>query len=351
MVFKRGHSWVAQWTEDGRRRTKSCSARDLAERVEEHAKGRELLIQMGLTSRRGAEQAALANTSTDKVCELYCQTIRGSEAHRACVRSAAKEVLAGAGCIGEVRGPMVTAWLERRRPGWSPRTYNHYLRAARAVTAWAANQNYIEADPLRGLRRMLDPAMTRERRSLTVAEFERLRPWSRFADCLTCVFSGLRWSEARAIKMSDLDLKQRLLTVRKGVGKKDREIRSVLPLASILVEPLSRRQAIGGAPVIGSPPRPRVWRAAMKRFGVALKTDRGLAVAASLRPTFCTWLAQAGVPLDTIMRLRRDRGPLAEAVYVDRSQLLDQLRAGLERMVRWHASQARCTGAAPKSPG
>lgn len=350
MVFKRGRRWVAQWIEDGHRRTRTCDTRDLAERVESHARARELLIEMGMTSRRSAEQAALANTPTDKVVELYCETIRGSEAHRAWVQSAAKEVLAIGGSIGEVRSPAVTAWLERRRAKWSPRTFNHYLRAARAVTAWAAEQNYIEADPLRGLRRILDPSMTRERRALTVVEFGRLSAWSRFPDCLFCVFTGLRWTEARAIKMSDLDLRRKLLTVPKGVGKRDRDVRSVLPLASILVDPLTARQAIGGAPVIGPPPRPRVWRAAVRRYGVTEKTDRGLAVPASLRPTFCTWLAQAKVPLDTIMRLRRDRGPLAEAVYVDRSQLLDQLRSGLERMVRWYASQ-RCTGAAPIRPG
>ena len=40
---------------------------------------------------------------------------------------------------------------------------------------------------------------------------------------------------------------------------------------------------------------PHVWRAEIKRLGIEHKTEAGYAQCSSLRPTGCTWLAQAGV--------------------------------------------------------
>ncbi len=341
MAWRRGRRWIASWYQDGSRRTKSCPTRDAAERVEHYMRGRELMITMGITTRREAEATARANVPPGFVVGLYCESIesRGvSAAHIRELQRAAHQVLVGFQTLAEVKPARVDWWLAERAAarGWSPRTRNHYLRSARAVVTWAASNGYLAEDPLRSLRPLEDPASTRERRALTVEEFNRLRLWLRFPECVICAFTGLRWSEALALRMADMDYERGTITVPKGVGKRDRRVRSVLPMASIVAEQLPQRPAIGQARLMSWRPTARVWRLAMERYGIEHRTAAGLAAPSSMRPTFCTWLAEAGVELDTIMRLRRDRGPLAEARYVDRRQLLDGMRSGLERMVSWY---------------
>ncbi|MCH8315883.1 MAG: tyrosine-type recombinase/integrase [Planctomycetes bacterium] len=232
-------------------------------------------------------------------------------------------------------------WLdtEGRRKGWSPRTYNAFLKAAKAVTRWAEAKDYIARDPLRSLRLAEDPANVKVRRALTVQEFRRLSDWRRFDDLLFCVFTGLRWTEATGIRFMDLDFQRRIITVPKGVGKRDRNVTSLIPMASILVDSLRGRAAIGQATVIRDTPGHRTWRRNIEACGITFETDRGLCVASSLRPTFCQWLAEAGVDNDTRMRLRRDKGMLVEFVYTDRDRLLEPMRESLERTVRWYRRQ------------
>lgn len=344
MAYKREGQWIATWSEQGRRRTKSCADRTTAIAVERHMRGREKLIEIGATTRRDAEIATKSKTKASDVVDRYIAELVGTRpttAYSTEAKRLAKASLGQFNRIGEVNGERVVSWLdsEGRRKHWSPRTHNAYLKAAKAVTRWAEAKDYITRDPLRSLRLLEDAANTKPRRALTVGEFQRLAGWRRYNDLLFCVFTGLRWTEATGIRFMDLDFKRRIITVPKGVGKRDRNVNSLIPMASILVEPLRARGAIGRASVIRSVPGHRTWRRNIEVRGITFETDRGLCVASSLRPTFCQWLAEAGVDNDTRMRLRRDKGMLVEFIYTDRDRLLDQMRQSLERTVRWYRRQ------------
>ena len=308
-------------------------------------RGRETLIALGITTRRDAEIATKSKTKVSIVIDRYVVELvstRVTAAYAAEARRLATAILDQFNRIGEVNAEVVVGWLDRegRRKSWSPRTYNAHLKAAKAITRWAEAKDYIVRDPLRSLRLAEDPANTKVRRALTVHEFQRLSDWRRFDDLLFCVFTGLRWTEALGIRYMDLDFQRRIITVPKGVGKRDRTVTSLIPMASILVEPLRARAAIGQASVIRDAPGYRTWRRNIEARGIAFETERGLCVASSLRPTFSQWLAEAGVDNDTRMRLRRDKGMLVEFVYTDRDRLLDQMRQSLERTVRWYRRQA-----------
>lgn len=109
--------------------------------------------------------------------------------------------------------------------------------------------------------------------------------WRRFNDLLFCVFTGLRWTEATGIRTTGHDFQRRIIMVPKGVGKRDRNLASLIPKAPILVEPLRARAAIGQVPLIRDVPSYRMWRRNIEVCGIFFETDRGLCVASSLRPT------------------------------------------------------------------
>ena len=179
MAFRRGDRWLASWYEGGsagRRRTKSCPSRELAETIEEHMRAREIMIRMGLTTRRDAEVASKSRTPVPKLVDLHHRALVGRGVTAIYARETKRCALAALDCfrtICEVNAEQLGAWLTAgvRDERWSPRTWNHYLKAARAVMRWAVENEYLGEDPLRSLRLREDPAATKERRALTVGEF------------------------------------------------------------------------------------------------------------------------------------------------------------------------------------
>jgi len=342
--------YVATWKDPltGKRKAKNCPNRELRDRLQAEMRRRTWMVESGLVTARELLVADAARKPVDSVIAEFTKHLRRRRATKQSVAESKRAATvifkkAGIKCIGEVNVKPVNAALDKMAEGGaSPRTINLYLHAAKAVCKWAVKNSYLHENPLDSLQQVEDLSLVKVRRSLTVAEFELLRGSKRWPDYLLLVRTLLRWSEAASLTFQHVDLEKGLLTVPKGIGKRDRKLVAEVPLARDVLVLLRRRRAVGNVPLLlHRKPVPHVWRAEVKRLGIEHKTEAGYAQCSSLRPTGCTWLAQAGVDLDTIMRLRRDMGPLAESVYIDRSRLRTQLRAGVDRVQHWYEREQR----------
>ncbi|MBA7672911.1 Tyrosine recombinase XerC [subsurface metagenome] len=142
---------------------------------------------------------------------------------------------------------------------------------------------------------------------------------------LTFAYTGLRRQELLNLVVANIDFERRLVFVRHGKGKKDRNI----PLAERLVVPLRRQCAGKGA-------KQRVFDGLNARSVYRIVT--GLAKACgldgfhphSLRHFFATRLIDLGVSLRTIQELLGHADISTTAIYLDVSA--HHLRDAIEKL-------------------
>jgi integrase len=165
-------------------------------------------------------------------------------------------------------------------------------------------------------------------RYLTREEYEKLHGALAFNDrpdyLVAYVFCGARRSEVWRITPGDVDLVAGTLRIR---GTKTKRSDRVVPIAADLRPVLERRLAETPA---GSPLFPRweehsVLQRACKRAGIPMVS------ANDLRRTFCSWLAQQGVPLLVTVRLMGHSSvQMVTRVYAQFGA--DDLRAAIDRL-------------------
>jgi integrase len=239
--------------------------------------------------------------------------------------------------LGELPLPAVTrdtirewvAWQRRQlttRGGgtrtYSPKSIANAHGLLSAVLAGAVEAGHIPSNPARGVGLPTDH-VHEEMTALTEGEFIRVlgevpahfRPL-----VLTLVGTGMRWGEATALTVADLDLDSAMPVVRihqawkkgeKGVylgSPKTRRGRRTVSLPSQVVDAL-RAIVIGKAPaelvftsvqgkrIQGQHFREREWHPAVLRAGIG-KAPR----VHDLRHTHATWMIARGMNLTTLQR-------------------------------------------------
>lgn len=253
----------------------------------------------------------------------------------------------GAGLPGKLVAGEVTALLgEWRRMGierdhgrgrpLSVETSNHYLTAAKALTRWCIERGYLERDPLAGCRKLnADRARTFERRALTPDELDRLVTATaartsraavpgpdRAVAYLVVAYTGLRLRELSQLAPESFRLDDRPPVVRLAASKGKPPAAQVLPEALIarLREYLADKPA--GVPVWYGEQWAKERRASsilrsdLKAAGIPERDATGRVVNFhSLRTTFGTWLARAGVPIQHAQKLMRHSDPKITAAF------------------------------------
>jgi len=141
------------------------------------------------------------------------------------------------------------------------------------------------------------------------------------------VYTGIRRGELLELRLDDVDLKQRLLTVRKGKGKKERVIPIVEPLAEALGDylelrpdtPHDRLFSTRDKRPLGRTGLTALFRNALKHSGI----QRPGITVHKLRHTFATMLLRANCDLVTIQKLMGHNSLETTSVYlhVDTSRL------------------------------
>ena len=222
----------------------------------------------------------------------------------------------------------------------SAETRNHYLTAIKSFTRWLWKVGRLPEDPLAGLSRWNpEPDRRIRRRPLTVEELTRListtENSSRVFRGLTgrdraslyvlAAYSGLRVSELASLTAGEfaLEADPPTVTVLAAYAKNRRQDTIPLPreVANYLRQWLDSRPT---KPLPGVRLWPGTWiekaalmvRRDLAEAGIRAETESGRVDFHSLRVTYATFLAKAGVNLQTAQSLLRHSTPeLTSRVY------------------------------------
>jgi integrase len=227
--------------------------------------------------------------------------------------------------LDRVSREMVGQWLIEMSRHRSAKTVKNVHNLASSIMADAIQAGLISANPFRGAVGSLPKVKHEEMGFLTRAEFEVLskcftddyRPLVR-----TLAFTGLRWSEATALRVRDVEVDARRLSVVRawkrtpesyfviGEPKSVRSRRRITipkglaadlgPLAAGRGEEELLFTSPHGRPVRHANFRQRVWLPAleaMQQRGVPKRPRIH-----DLRHSHASWLIAAGVPLPAIQR-------------------------------------------------
>jgi integrase len=245
--------------------------------------------------------------------------------------------------LGGIRGESVRDWLAeikrfgvldskgRRKPKPpSDRTIDQYLEVAKRFLAWCCRQNppYLNHNPLASVEKIEKPRRARLRRALGEDELMRLLTvaGARAPLYRTAALTGLRKDELRQLQWRDvrLDHAKPCLQLRPEANKSRRDER--VPLQPGVVRLLASIRPVGSGPldsVFPGIPTLQTFRRDLRRVGIPVEDAEGKrADFHSLRYSFCTFLARAGVPIRTAMELMRHRDPkLTLQLYTDAGHL------------------------------
>lgn len=268
--------------------------------------------------------------------ETYLRNQRRSPAHIKeavrCIKALVRGI--GAKCLSDIKARPVERWLGKLvADGRSARTRNVYLMRTSALLNWALKREMVLRNPLRVIDKLNERVDRREvSRALTPDEFDRLiaatPDESRKLYYLLAGRVGLRWQEIRRLRWQHFDLPKGWVHLDASSTKAHRA--DILPLAPDVLNVLRVRGKKSG-PVFTSSPQRRTFMNDLERAGVEYDHHRGQADRKSLRKTFGTHLAMAGVDFRLTVRLMRHSDPrLTQAVYTD--PLLLDMQGAVERL-------------------
>ena len=335
-----------------------CKDKDNAKRFLDNLEKQTERVEVGVITKEEVRRVeAVKTTGIDAHINDYVATLTGSKGHRRDVRT----------CLEALRdqlGWSTLADLQRDRLElWLADQFNHQKRSARSCNAyrsaavwfcsWLVKARRIAGNPFLEVPKFDEEAgAVRPRRAFTADELYRLmdaarraparpglkargksdRPAERFsgadrADLYAFLAgTGLRIDEARQLRVSDLVLDGDLPGIDLRAGTTKNSEKGFIPLRGDLVEIL-RPRVEGrrpGDPVFDIPADLiKRFHGDRKRASIVRIDDRGQRVDLhSLRKSFGTFLALAGVPLTVSQRLMRHSDPkLTSNIYTDLRKL------------------------------
>jgi integrase len=241
--------------------------------------------------------------------------------------------------LAQIDKQLIQSWIANEIQSGirSPRTINLYIIVLKTFLEWLVDIKVLQQNPLQKMKKLNENIGRRKkRRSLTVDELNRLFEAAKIRKCCKknkaeehvliyrlLVGTGLRSSELSLIKPFQINFEQNLFTVIPE-NTKNKEP-DVLPIRSDLAADLKawiERFKIEPGQRIFSYNKSSIrysFLADLKAAGIEQKTQDGRSVDVhSLRRTFGTMLARAGVPLTTTQRLMRHSTPeLTAKLYID----------------------------------
>jgi integrase len=338
------------------------NARQFLARLERQAER----VDAGVVTREEIRRAEALEDPIEQHIDAYIGTLIGSTDHREktgrYIRTLAGKL--GWASLGDMRRDDLETWLanearetrlaNRVRKGRSARSRNAYQTAVVSFCNWCVRTKRLSVNPFdRMPKANLKADPRRPRRALTEEEFGRLIEAARIAPArpearrstqertkprrpeqrlsgparadlyLVLVYTGLRINELADMRVSGvrLDSKKPGIDLPPRPGSKRREHRFI-PLRADLAEML-RPRVEGRAPTdrVFDVPADLIKRfnADCKRAGIPKRDDRDRSVDIhSLRMTFNTWLAKAGVAPRIAQELMRHSDiELTTQVYTD----------------------------------
>lgn len=255
--------------------------------------------------------------------------------------------------LAKFRRETVERWManEIQRKKRSARTINHYLTVVKSFVQYLVDTELLPGNLLKSIRK-LNPELDRRkvRRAMTEDEVERLlqaaesgkyrkknKTKEQVLTYRLLLGTGLRSTELSLLMPKQIDYEHNRLTIEAAKTKNKKA--DTLPIRSELVQSVKEWVESHGIQT-----HERIFRfnknsirrsfyRDLRVAGINRLDDDGRSIDIhSLRKTFGTLLAKAGVPLTTVQRLMRHSTPLLTAkLYIDvetidLTQALEKLR-------------------------
>jgi integrase len=227
--------------------------------------------------------------------------------------------------VCDVTAESFIAW--RNGQTLTPKTLNDYQHAIYSVLNWLKKTGRVEVNPIanvgrvdgRGKQSFIRRAFTDDEVKRLLAVSEARRPVY-----LLALHTGLRLSELRALRWSDIDLAKSLIRLRAGATKSRRaDVLPITPTAQAIIRDLRAACDGEGRVLRKGVPSHHTFRADLKAAGIERFDTRGYKVDFhAQRVTFVTNLARAGVSQRQTMALARHTDPkLTANLYTDQDAL------------------------------
>lgn len=317
-LFKRGNIWWMKRKVNGKVIRRSLGVRDKRAALLKQA---EYLRSLEL---RDAGVETYAETRTSDVASVVDEyeaelTRRGrSPGHLRCTLLRVRRLLDGARSLADVTPKWIRECLceVTRQYRLSGKTANYYRTALHGFFAWLIKEERWGKNPVATIERMAQEEPRRQRRALDRSEIQRLlsaAPRQRALVYWLAIMSGLRRGELCQLKWGDLDVERGTIRLRASTTKNRQDAQQVVPGEVLTALEARRGNARSGECVFRSIPRVETLRKDLAAAKVAEETDEGVIDFHSLRVTYATLLARAGVPLAQAQRLMRHSTPVLTA--------------------------------------
>ncbi|KQB87213.1 tyrosine-type recombinase/integrase [Corynebacterium lowii] len=200
--------------------------------------------------------------------------------------------------------------------GWrrskSPATVRRYCDTLGAFFRWAAQRGYVPMNPMDGVEAPKRKHKVHQISPLTEAEVEEIAleiGGFNAEVVLFLAYTGLRWGEARALRVGDVQLKEQppRIQVRRSQpeGAKEKSPKSgrmrIVPIAQRLL-PIVEKLAVGrgrDAYLISRDGRSQIWRGRFVRSTSWPQISAGRTIHDLRHSAACNWLRR-GVPVNTV---------------------------------------------------
>lgn len=318
-------------------------------------------VELGLVDRRqldAAEGGARPIAEVLKDFRGHLEGKRRSKAHVSRSLAYCEKIFAAARAksLADLTTDDIETFLDDLlEAGRSISTRNEYLVAVASLYRWACRRHRATVNPTTPIVHLnADADPRRPSRALTPAEFEAILEAATNAPrggatralyYLLAGRAGLRWSEIRRLEWADLDLKEGWANLRAAATKSGRA--DTIPLGDRLVAELRKvRPPHAHGPVFSSNPTRLTWIHDLVLAGIVhpycdlqtrrvvlegYKTEHGQADRKSLRATFVTHLAAAGVEFSTAVVLARHTDPRLTRKHYLKAHLLN-LHGALDKL-------------------
>lgn len=360
VLVRSGVWWMIYRDEDGRERRESTgvSGKESAIRILHKREDEIEKIKSGVLSRSEIKESRIKSRPISEFVEKFRVSLEASGDTEKHVKSTIRKINHLSAEIGLRSLPDVSC---EKMEGWisgeiqsgkrAPRTINSYLVALGSFLNWCTENGYITSSPIRRVKKLNEAVGRRkERRSLTEDELRSLLEFASRNEENSLVYrvlagTGLRSGELAASIPAQFDFDRCTFRVRAVTTKnKKNDILPIRPDLAVRLKEWITSRGIKPGERVFSYTIYSIYREFMKdclAVGIARQDDSGKIVTKgddgrsvdvhSLRRTFGTMLARAGVPLTTTQRLMRHSTPeLTARIYID-VEPIDMLRA-VERL-------------------
>jgi integrase len=340
-------TWTAQFTDET---GKSCRVstkttnRSVAEKILAKYQTEVDRIRTGVATREELDKAQILSTPLDNLIEQYRTKLIAEGRVNAHIKTVCRQIEelfhdCEIDNIAKIRRKAIERWVadEKQRGKRALGTINAFLGSVKAFVQYLTDIGIFANNPLKSIR-FLNAELDRRkvRRAMTEDEIERLmqstatgkqhkgiNPEERILIYRLLLGTGLRSTELSLLTPSQINFEHCRLTIEAKKTKNKKA--DILPLKPSLVQSLKERIEANNVQVTeriflhDHTTLLTAFYADLQAARIERKSADGRSLDVhSLRKTFGTLLAMAGVPLTTVQRLMRHSSPLLTAkLYID----------------------------------